>query len=502
MASIPSRETDGDRVGSTISPHLAKPAYIVVFRRPSETNQPFLEKTLKVKAARGVAMRASVMQYEPRAQGHAAPKLYRRLGVALADLEKSEIEQLLKHDNVATVVRNRVRTVPKPISVVGHVAGLAASDIRSTTGELPAEPLAAYLLGMRDAADAALRITGRARPSFAPQQQELRAVPLSNTAWHLSAIDIASTNATGKGVKVAVLDTGIDLNHPDFRGIFTEGVNASSFVPGESIQDGHGHGTHCAGLVAGPAQPASGPRYGVAPDVQLLIGKVLNQAGSGTDDQILEAIDWAADTGAKIISMSLGSERFPGEEFASPYETVASTLCNSQPGVLLIAAAGNESNRPSYTRPVGNPAACASIMSVAAIDESRQVAYFSCAAMDDIGLVDISGPGVAVYSSFLGGGYRLLSGTSMATPVVSGTAALHLEQNPALSAIALWKSLTDSASRLGDPKDFGAGLVQAKAVPPQPSPILVPRRGRRHKSPTRSRGSTPAEPQPTKAMSI
>src|SRR5260370_25846108 len=98
MATIPSRETDGARFGSTISPHPAKPAYIVVFRRPSETNQPFLEKTLKVKAARGVAMRASVMQYEPRAQGHAGPKLYRRLGVALADLEKSEIEQILKHD--------------------------------------------------------------------------------------------------------------------------------------------------------------------------------------------------------------------------------------------------------------------------------------------------------------------------------------------------------------------------------------------------------------------
>jgi subtilisin family serine protease len=501
MATIPSRETDGARFGSTISPHPAKPAYIVVFRRPSESNQSFLEKTLKVKAARGVAMRASVMQYEPRAQGRAAPKLYRRLGVALADLEKSEIEQILKHENVATVVRNRVRSIPKPISVVANVVGLGASDIRSAAAELPPDPLAAYLLGLRDAADAALRVTGRARASFVPQQ-ELRAAPLSNTAWHLTAIDIASTNATGKNVKVAVLDTGIDLNHPDFRGIFTEGVNAASFVPGGGIQDAHGHGTHCAGLVAGPAQPASGPRYGVAPDVQLLIGRVLNSAGQGTDDQILEAIDWAADTGAKIISMSLGSPRYPGEEFATPYETVASTLLNSQPGILLIAAAGNESNRPSETAAVGNPAACPSIMSVAAVDENRQVAYFSCAAMDNIGLVDISGPGVAVYSSFLGGGYRLLSGTSMATPVVAGAAALHLEQNPTLRATALWKSLTDSASALGDPKDFGAGLVQAKAVPAQPSPILAPRRGRHHRAPSRSRGRTPAEPQPTKAMSI
>ena len=133
----------------------------------------------------------------------------------------------------------------------------------------------------------------------------------------------------------------------------------------------------------------------MAPDADLIVGKVLNNEGEGQDDQILDGIDWAADFGAKIISMSLGSERAAGQPFATPYERLAERLLAS--GVLFVAAAGNESNRPFSTAAVGNPAACPSIMAVAAVDRNRQVASFSCAQLDGIGTLDISGPGVAVY---------------------------------------------------------------------------------------------------------
>jgi subtilisin family serine protease len=237
----------------------------------------------------------------------------------------------------------------------------------------------------------------------------------------------------------------------------------------------------------------------VAPDAQLLVGKVLNDAGKGTDDQILEAIDWAVDSGAKIISMSLGSERYPGQEFAAAYEALAKNLIASSPGVLLIAAAGNESERPSYTSAVDNPAACPSFMSVAAIDEARQVGWFSCAAMDEIGLVDISAPGVAVYSSYKGGGYLLDTGTSMATPIVAGVAALHLQQAPNSKAADLWKSLTDSALPLGDAKDFGAGLVQAAVSAMAPAALAA--RGKRPAG-MPAPGQSPADPKGEVAVSM
>lgn len=453
----------------------AAPGYIVVFREPSERNLPVLEKHLKLKEARGMAPRAGCVQFQAKAPGHQGPRLYQRLGVAVADLQGSEVQRMLQSEQVVAVVRNRVRTIPKPPETAA-ITGKERPFVNLIPSQVPDNPVAAYLTGIRDGADFALRALNQ-EVTMPEASRQVLAAPTPTIAWHLRSVGITSRSPTGKGVKVAVLDTGIDLNHPDFRGAMMEGTNVMSFVSGESAQDGHGHGTHCAGLVAGPLRPATGPRYGVAPDAELLIGKVLSNAGRGTDDQILDAIDWAADLGARIISMSLGSERFPGEEFTAPYEVIAKALLNSNPGVLLVAAAGNESSRPQYTMPVGNPAACPSILSVAAVDQSRRVAWFSCRKMDSIGSVDISAPGVAVHSSFAGGGYRLLSGTSMATPIVAGVAALVLEGDRKRRARALWKTLVTSASLLGDANDFGAGLVQAPVIkkPTKPKGVsMVP----------------------------
>jgi subtilisin family serine protease len=156
-------------------------------------------------------------------------------------------------------------------------------------------------------------------------------------------LDFSYSTATGAGVTVAVLDTGIDLDHPDFRGRFIEGADAVSFVEGEDVRDLNGHGTHCAGVIAGPVSPACGTRYGVAPQVKLLVGKVLRGTeGEGYDSDILDGIDWAADQGAQIVSMSLGAPRNPGAPYNTVYERVAAHFLRGAQGPLLIAAAGNE----------------------------------------------------------------------------------------------------------------------------------------------------------------
>jgi subtilisin family serine protease len=183
----------------------------------------------------------------------------------------------------------------------------------------------------------------------------------------------------------------------------------------------------------------------------------LSDGGSGWDDDILDGIAWAVDQGARVISMSLGSARSPQTSFAVAYERIAS----HEPDILFVAATGNESRRPKSTALVGNPAACPSFLSVAAIDEQNLIASFSCCEIPpDQAKVDISGPGVAVHSAWLGSGFATIDGTSMATPHVAGVAALYAERQPGADAKTLWHALTARALPLGAPTDFGAGLVQ------------------------------------------
>lgn len=287
-------------------------------------------------------------------------------------------------------------------------------------------------------------------------------LPRLRHSWCLDLVGIPATyrRATGRGIRVAVLDTGIDLGHPDFRGRVEEGTTAVSFVAGARVQDGHGHGTHCAGIIAGPAIPAGRRRYGVAPDVELLVARVLTDAGAGQDDGILEAMDWAVDQGARVISLSMGSVRGTVGSFSPLYERVARDFLQCHPGTLVLGAAGNTSSRPRAVMPLESPAACPSILAVAAVDRALHVASFNCGGMDQAP-INLVGPGVDVYSSWTGGGYALSDGTSMAAPHVAGVAALYLELEPSLTAEQLWQRLESHALPLGRQEDCGAGLVQA-----------------------------------------
>ncbi|MFE9993735.1 S8 family peptidase [Streptomyces avermitilis] len=279
-----------------------------------------------------------------------------------------------------------------------------------------------------------------------------------NWTWGLQAIRANMSSLTGRGVKIAVLDTGVDTDHPDLAGRIDETV---SFVPGETVEDGHGHGTHCIGTAAGPASPQHGPRYGVASEARVLAAKVLSNAGSGTDGQILAAMAWAVAHGARVISMSLGAAVQPGELFPQTYEQLAQRAL--QRGTVIVAAAGNESSRPQAIRPVGRPANCPSILAVASLDRALTVSSFSSAGINGQGgEVNIAAPGRAVHSAAPGGGYQSMSGTSMATPHVAGVLALLAQAAPNASAEDLKASLLSSAFPLTQPvRDVGSGLLQA-----------------------------------------
>jgi subtilisin family serine protease len=319
-----------------------------------------------------------------------------------------------------------------------------------------------YLLGYRDAinhlVDRAMGLNGSGSATAVAEPTE-RFADTADLTWGLQATRVAESQFTGKGVKVAILDTGFDLGHPDFAG---RSVTAQSFIAGQQVQDGHGHGTHCIGTACGPRIPGQLPRYGVAYEADIFAGKVLSNAGSGSDSGILAGINWAITNGCSVISMSLGAATQPGQAFSQIFETVAKRALAA--GTLIVAAAGNESSRPGIISPVGHPANCPSILSVGALDAQMQVAVFSCGGINPSGgQVDIAGPGVAIRSSWprplL---YRTISGTSMATPHVAGIAALHKQANPDMSGGTLGWLLLQSARRLTlATRDIGAGLAQA-----------------------------------------
>jgi subtilisin family serine protease len=250
-----------------------------------------------------------------------------------------------------------------------------------------------------------------------------------------------------------VLDTGFDLNHPDFAG---RAVTTRSFVAGETVQDAHGHGTHCIGTSSGSS--SANRRYGVAGEVEIFAGKVLGDQGSGSDTGILAGINWALANDCAIISMSLGADV---PEVSQLYETVGTRALDR--GTLIVAAAGNNAGRPGNPGFVGVPANSTSIMAIAAVDPANAPAFFSARSLNpDGGRIDLAGPGVDVFSSWpMRKRYNTISGTSMATPHVAGIAALWLEAS-GMTGRQLWTMLVQNAKPLDIPTvDVGAGLAQA-----------------------------------------
>jgi subtilisin family serine protease len=274
--------------------------------------------------------------------------------------------------------------------------------------------------------------------------------------WGIQAINVVDSKFTGKGVKVAVLDTGFDFTHPDFAG---RTIHRKSFVGTKQAIDKEGHGTHTAAVVGGGRKVKGGARYGVATGARLYIGKIMDDNGEGSDGHALAGIEWALEKGCQVVSMSLGASAEDGGGYSLIFEQVGQIAAARN--CLLIAAAGNESERElGIVAAVNHPANCPSIMAVGGLTTALEVAEYSCAGTgESAGQVDIAAPGDEILSAKPGGGYRRQSGTSMSTAFVAGLAALVWEQYPKASAGEIWAKMVQQARRLALPaSDVGAGL--------------------------------------------
>jgi subtilisin family serine protease len=385
-----------------------------------------------------------VFEFDPKRAAEGDPRFRTRGGAQVADPPKAKVD-------VADLTPDEV------------------ADARNKPGVTAAKPMPMTLVRPVAAATAPTPASG-------------------GVEWGVEAVGAAASPYTGDGIKVAVLDTGIDADHEAFQGAI---VTQRDFT-GEGDGDQVGHGTHCAGTIAG--RDVNGHRIGVAPGVtEILAGKVLSEQG-GSTESLLKGMQWALDEGASVISMSLGID-FPGyvaylvqnqglpvqqatsmalQEYRSTIQLFGALAnfirVNSDIGrtAIVVAATGNESERggnPAYTIAIAPPAASDGFIGVAAVgresDGSLGVAYFS-----NTGPA-VAAPGVDILSAKPGGGYQSMSGTSMATPHVAGVAALWaqslLASSGQLDARELTSRLLASGKSLPSlgPSDVGAGLVQA-----------------------------------------
>jgi subtilisin len=285
--------------------------------------------------------------------------------------------------------------------------------------------------------------------------------------WGVTSVkadQVQSTNK-GAGIKVAVIDTGIQLNHPDLSV-----AGNVSFVSGvRTGNDDNGHGTHVAGTIAALNNGIG--VIGVAPEASLYAVKVLDNTGSGYLSTVVSGIQWAVDNHMNIISMSLGS---------SSGSIVLQQACDQayNAGILVVAAAGN-----SGLNSVGYPALYDSVLAVGAINSSNTRPSFSSTGSK----VELAAPGVSIYSTYKGSAYATMSGTSMATPHVAGVAALVFaggvkDTNGNGRVNDEVRSILDSTATdlgaTGRDTEYGFGLVNAvKALNTQnnvPGPVPVP----------------------------
>ncbi len=269
----------------------------------------------------------------------------------------------------------------------------------------------------------------------------------------------------GVGIGVAVLNTGIDVDHEDLNVVggkrfYLRGLTLRS---DDLYDDGNGHGTHVAGTIAALDNDIG--VVGVAPAVNLYAVKVLGDNGSGSTSAIIAGIQWVRDQGnISIINMSLGS---------SLYSYAFDQACKNAylDGILIVASAGNSGNDAGTGDTVGYPAKYDSVIAVAASDINDDRAYFSSTGPD----VDLIAPGVNILSTVPGSLYEAgWSGTSMASPHVAGTAALVWAADPAMSNGEVWQILTSKAEDLSLPQEHqGNGLVRAdRAVDAVSTPVI------------------------------
>ncbi len=274
-------------------------------------------------------------------------------------------------------------------------------------------------------------------PTAPPSGQE--------TPWGIARVEAPAAWAAsrGQGVKLVVIDTGIDRTHPELAGIIKGGWNAIS--TSSTFGDDNGHGTHVSGTIA--AKDDDQGVVGVAPQVDLYGVKVLDQNGSGTFDDVIAGMLWAVENKMEVANMSLGAGR-GNQSLADAVEAMR------KGGVILIAAAGNSGGS------VGYPAAYPGAIAVAASDAKDTLASFSSRGPS----VAVIAPGVAVKSTYMGGGYKTLSGTSMAAPHAAGLTALYVATHQGATPELALAALQAASTKLEGVPDVGQGAGLPSAV--------------------------------------
>ena len=295
-------------------------------------------------------------------------------------------------------------------------------------------------------------LDGKVRPAMAASAAQIGAPE----AW--------AAGYDGAGVRVAVLDSGADLNHPDLAGRIKE---SASFVPGETVQDGNGHGTHVASTVGGSGAASDGAEKGIAYGAELLVGKVLGDGGFGEDSWVIAGMEWAAAQDADVVNMSLGGT-MPTD--GTDPMSVALDRLTADTGTLFVVAAGNTGSEASMSP----PGAANSALTVGAVDADDNLAWFSSRGprFGDYALKpDISAPGVGILAAKAGGTaetgwYTELEGTSMASPHVAGAAALLAQQHPDWPPARLKDALMSTSHELTglDAYAAGAGRLDVAAA--------------------------------------
>ncbi|MFJ2083646.1 S8 family serine peptidase [Micromonospora chokoriensis] len=281
---------------------------------------------------------------------------------------------------------------------------------------------------------------------------------LADTTAQVGAPAAWAAGGTGSGVRVAVLDSGVDTTHPD---LVDQVVASRSFIPGQDVIDHNGHGTHTASTVAGTGAASDGKERGVAPDADLVVGKVLDENGSGSISGIIAGMEWAARTErAKVINMSLGVSAWHTQD--DPLSQAVNQL-TAETGALFVVSAGNSGPDP-YT--LGAPGTADAALTIGAVDTSDHLADFSSVgprANDEALKPDMTAPGVDVLAArsqhipWGEGYYRLDSGTSMAAPHVAGAAALLVQKHPTWSARQIKDALMSTSVRTPDYTAYQAG---------------------------------------------
>lgn len=345
-------------------------------------------------------------------------------------------------------------------ALVARFGGVVRKDLRLIGGKavlLPPRSVAALaahqsVLRVDDDIEVyALGALARAAGKPAPAQ------PPQSLPWGVRRVgaDLVWGVTAGSAVKVAVVDTGIELSHPDLSGNIKGGYNAIDSW--KSANDDNGHGTHVAGIIAA-ANNAIGV-IGVGPAANLYAVKVLSRTGSGYLSDVIEGLDWAVANGMQVVNMSLGSSS-DVQSFRDAVRRVYDA------GVTMVAAAGNSGGAVNY------PAAYPEVIAVSATDSGDALASWSSRGSE----VDLAAPGVEIFSTYKGQTYRALSGTSMASPHVAGAVALLLSRpakcdvnlDGACSPAEAQSRLEATANDLGVAgKDalYGAGLLNvARAV--------------------------------------